>query len=960
MKKHYKVTYRGMEGKHWIAQTEDKHLIKLNLSLEQAAHWGELSSCCEPGNAFYLLNVGEENEDPACCEAEFIVFEPDYLVDISSLAECFKPYGAHPLNYTLARLQRRENTASIFLGNTANYFIDELINERDDSPVDYLSAIKGMFQTSAFEFSTCSDLNDAVKEKKFFADAQKHFDNIRKVTADLFPHAGIDREDLLLEPSFISHYLGLQGRLDIMQADYSGLIELKSGKGNEDYRTGQFIRSAENHYIQMILYLATLEFNLDQDPDSVRSYLLYSRYPLLSKERHSRKHLWEALALRNKIVAIDYAIQRKNSIDYTRRVLSAIDADKLNTKGLSGRFFDNYLSPAINKFNRNFRSLDPTEQEYILRLYTFLVKDMWFSKVGEREYEGVKRASTMWHAPFEEKLLAGEILYGLRISCNQAAEREHTIELSIPAYEDLYLPNFREGDLIVLYQRNEAEDTINNRQVFKGAIERLESERIVIRLRTRQRNPQVWNPDGLYAIEHDYMDATYNSMFRSLIGFMEANKERRDLLLARRNPDSIYQDLSEEDDLQRITDKALASQDAFLLVGPPGTGKTSMALSRMVNRVLSDNPEANILLLAYTNRAVDEICKTLSEREEEADYIRIGNELNCAPEHRNHLLERKLKPCSKRKEVIAKIKSTRIFVGTVASVWAKQELFHLKSFDMAIIDEATQLLDIHLTGLLAASNQDGQNAVRRFVLIGDHKQLPAVVLQTEEESSVQEPALNELGITNLKDSLFERLYRQYRTAGLTYAYDFLSKQGRMHPAIAAFPSQYFYDNLLRPVGLSHQQEESTYERLAFYDIQPSSEDTAEKANLGEAKQVVRLCLSLQESAQNIGIITPFRNQIALIRKLLQESGLPDHASILVDTVERFQGSQRDFIIYSFCIKTTAQLAALPNILREDDKIIDRKLNVALTRARKRLYIIGNKALLSKDALYKQLISHIND
>ena len=192
----------------------------------------------------------------------------------------------------------------------------------------------------------------------------------------------------------------------------------------------------------------------------------------------------------------------------------------------------------------------------------------------------------------------------------------------------------------------------------------------------------------------------------------------------------------------------------------------------------------------------------------------------------------------------------------------------------------------------------------------------------------------------------------------------------MHPAIAAFPSGYFYDGQLECAGLPHQTEQWTQtKRLNFHSVKPSGKELSAKINRSEAEQVVVLCTELYRNTlangeifhpQSIGVITPFRNQIALIRKLLQETNLPGFSDIVVDTVERFQGSQRDIIIYSFCIKTESQLEALPNWLEENGKRIDRKLNVALTRARKQLHIIGNEALLVKNPLYRRLLEHIND
>jgi hypothetical protein len=954
--KSLRIIFREITGEKLLAETTDKQPVTLICNESQLQELDELLPVLRPGNVFNLLNINELSSKNLFT-AEFLIFEPDYLVDISSLAECFRPYGNHFLNYTLSRLQEKEMTPSILLGNTANFFIDELINEDTNNPVDYHSAIKKMFRTSAFEFTACEALKGWKTETEFFAGSQKHFKNIRYAVQQFFPKTGINKEKAVLEPSFICNALGLQGRLDLMLSDYSAFIELKSGKAIENFRTGgQFIHSAENHYTQMILYLAVLEFNLDLKADDVRSYLLYSKYPVLSRENHSRQQLQKALCLRNQITAWEYALHTANDASITEELLSKINSNNLNTENLSGKFFDNYLAPSIDRFTVGFFCLNEREKAYFLRVYTFILKELWLSKVGEREYEGVKKASVLWNAPFEDKLIAGELLYDLKITDNCAAEKDHTIRLEIPVYRDLYLPNFRPGDTVVLYERNVATDTVNNCQVFKGAIELMEGNILIIRLRYRQKNPKVWNPNSFYAVEHDYMDTSFAGMFRALASFLNANQDRRDLILGERN---------------EVKGEVPALYPVpctlYLLVGPPGTGKTSISLKQMVEAELQKN-KTNILLLAYTNRAVDEICKALSDINQSLPYIRIGSELNCAPEFHPYLLENYLEKCSNRRDVEEVIKNCRIFVGTAASVWNKPELFRLKHFDLAIIDEATQLLEPYLLGIFCARNLSGKNAIGRFVLIGDHKQLPAVVLQSKEESQVNEPILNELGISDLSNSLFERFYRKYSEEGITSAFEMLTRQGRMHPEISAFPSEHFYDGRLESLSLPHQIEEWTRcNRLHFHSIKPLKNEFSEKANLNEALRVVEICKDLYCKCldagtvfdpNSVGIITPYRNQIALIRKKLQETKVEEFTGIAVDTVERFQGSQRDVIIYSFCVKTENQLAALPNWMEENGKRIDRKLNVALTRARKQLFIIGNAELLCKNEIYRKLIAHI--
>jgi superfamily I DNA and/or RNA helicase len=96
----------------------------------------------------------------------------------------------------------------------------------------------------------------------------------------------------------------------------------------------------------------------------------------------------------------------------------------------------------------------------------------------------------------------------------------------------------------------------------------------------------------------------------------------------------------------------------------------------------------------------------------------------------------------------------------------------------------------------------------------------------------------------------------------------------------------------------------------------------------------------------------------LIRKELQALAIPALSRISIDTVERYQGSERDVIIYSFCVNHLYQLRFLPNLTEEDGVQIDRKLNVALTRARKQLFITGVPEILSHNSIYQYLLKTI--
>ena len=908
-------------------------------------------------------------DDNGVYTPSFIVLEPDYLLDISSLAECYKDYGSHPANYFLSRLVPIENARPLLLGNIANLFLDEWIYAGEKEP-DYTECMKKAFRQYPIELAACEELRNPQKEKEFAQDCRMHFEHIRETVQKTFlqPGYNLDKNDAVLEPSYICEALGIQGRLDYMQRDMSSFIEMKSGKADEYAMQGR-LEPKENNRVQMLLYMAVLEYSMGQERRSMHPYLLYTRYPLLYPARASWAQVRRIINLRNCIVASEYGVQLHNHPSFTQRLLAQINPSVLNQKGLQGRFWEQYLKPSISRFGERMELLTPLERTYFYTLYNFITKELYTSKSGDVNCESRTGASALWLSTLDEKRDAGEILYDLTIVENHASQAHKAfIILSIPQYEETFLPNFRNGDVVVLYERNNGMDNVTNKMVFKGNIESITDNELRIRLRAAQQNPLVFPENSRYAVEHDTMDTTFRSMYLGLSSFMDANPERRELLLGQRPPrfDMAYEDriTRTTDDFERVALKAEAACDYFLLVGPPGTGKTSRALRRMVEHFYAC-PSTQVLLLAYTNRAVDEICRSLSAILPQVDYIRVGSELSCDARFRKHLLENVLAECNNRREVNIRMADCRIYVGTVASIASKPELFKLKHFDVAIVDEATQILEPQLLGILCARFKDGRNGIGKFILIGDHKQLPAVVLQSNEQSEVHDEGLRRIGLYNLKDSLFERLYRFHLQEEHCRAVDMLCRQGRMHPGVASFPNREFYAGKLEALGLPHQLENVD----APVRVIPSERDTESvsgKTNRNEARIVAQLAADVYhlyketfEVNRTLGVITPYRSQIALIRKEIQALGISALNEISVDTVERYQGSERDVIIYSFCVNYLYQLKFLPNLTEENGVWIDRKLNVALTRARRQLYITGVPDILSHNLIYRRLIQAIN-
>ena len=908
-------------------------------------------------------------DDNGVYTPSFIVLEPDYLLDISSLAECYKDYGSHPANYFLSRLVPIENARPLLLGNIANLFLDEWIYAGEKEP-DYTECMKKAFRQYPIELAACEELRNPQKEKEFAQDCRMHFEHIRETVQKTFlqPGYNLDKNDAVLEPSYICEALGIQGRLDYMQRDMSSFIEMKSGKADEYAMQGR-LEPKENNRVQMLLYMAVLEYSMGQERRSMHPYLLYTRYPLLYPARASWAQVRRIINLRNCIVASEYGVQLHNHPSFTQRLLAQINPSVLNQKGLQGRFWEQYLKPSISRFGERMELLTPLERTYFYTLYNFITKELYTTKSGDVNCESRTGASALWLSTLDEKRDAGEILYDLTIVENHASQAHKAfIILSIPQYEETFLPNFRNGDVVVLYERNNGTDNVTNKMVFKGNIESITDNELRIRLRAAQQNPLVFPENSRYAVEHDTMDTTFRSMYLGLSSFMDANPERRELLLGQRPPrfDMAYEDriARTTDDFERVALKAEAACDYFLLVGPPGTGKTSRALRRMVEHFYAC-PSTQVLLLAYTNRAVDEICRSLSAILPQVDYIRVGSELSCDARFRKHLLENVLAECNNRREVNIRMADCRIYVGTVASIASKPELFKLKHFDVAIVDEATQILEPQLLGILCARFKDGRNGIGKFILIGDHKQLPAVVLQSNEQSEVHDEGLRRIGLYNLKDSLFERLYRFHLQEEHCRAVDMLCRQGRMHPGVASFPNREFYAGKLEALGLPHQLE-NVDAPVRFIPSERDTESVSGKTNRNEARIVAQLAADVYhlyketfEVNRTLGVITPYRSQIALIRKEIQALGISALNEISVDTVERYQGSERDVIIYSFCVNYLYQLKFLPNLTEENGVWIDRKLNVALTRARRQLYITGVPDILSHNLIYRRLIQAIN-
>ena len=907
------------------------------------------------------LNLLDNTRKGSSIRPELVVVEPDFLIDISALARCFQgTYGHHPLLYTTERLRPRGNSQAMLLGNFAGAALDDIINKVDYTLSDTMNSF---FREQALQFSTCDDF----RAPQFVEDARRQSANIEEAVQALFGE--YDRTKALLEPSFVCESLGLQGRVDLMTSDMKLLVEQKAGKNynlERESRTATQGAQKEDHYVQLLLYYGILHYNFGRTDSQVDIRLLYSRYPAARGLLHvgfCRELFREAIKMRNQIVATELLIARGG----IGRIVPLLSPDIIYKNIERDGYFHRIVEPPLSNLHLQLSSLNPTERAYYERMMTFVYREQQLSKTGTGRREE-RAVSDLWKMTLAEKMEEGNIILS----------EQPAIAL-----------NFRRGDMVYLYNYDEEPD-VRKAILYKGAIEELGAGGVKVRL-NEGLSAEAIMQQGKWAIEHADSDQNTTSAVKSLYQFVTGDPAKKALLLGKRSPrqdTELRLSRSYHPHYDDVLLQAKQASDYFLLVGPPGTGKTSMALRFLVEEELTSHLSpltSHLLLTAYTNRAVDEICAMLEDAG--LDYIRIAAETACDPRFTGHLLEAMLGEKPKLDDIRRRIGEIRIVVGTTLMLQARPWIFQLKHFSLCIVDEASQILEPNLVGVLASDSID------RFILIGDHKQLPAVVQQSEEESRVDNPLLNAIGISDCRQSLFERLLRWEQHEGRTQFTGILRKQGRMHPDIAAFPNELFYrDEQLEPVPLEHQLDASLHynqpsqdalddllkqERVVFLDSEtPDASEIMEtyktnKANQAEARIVAdllrRICRFYGdrfEPGKTVGVIVPYRNQIAMIRQEVAQLGLPQLEQISIDTVERYQGSQRDVIIYSFTVTRPDQLDFLTsNCFEENDggypsdsHTIDRKLNVAITRARKQLLLTGNKEILSRNDIFRQLIA----
>ncbi len=427
---------------------------------------------------------------------------------------------------------------------------------------------------------------------------------------------------------------------------------------------------------------------------------------------------------------------------------------------------------------------------------------------------------------------------------------------------------------------------------------------------------------------------------------------------------------------------ALSARDVGIIHGPPGTGKTTAVVEVIRQAVRRGR---RVLACAPSNLAVDNIFERLLGFGESA--VRLGHPARVLPELRDHTLDllverhqdvrlaRKLikqaialfreanrytraapKPGARRQlredakslltdarrlerqAVESILDSTRVLCATTTSL--DSQILGIRRFDLAVIDEACQSTEPGCWIPLLRCN--------RVVLAGDHCQLPPTVISREAAAE------------GFGTSLFERLMMLY---GPQIARR-LTIQYRMHQAIMDFSSAEFYDGELEAAETvrSHLLQdlpgvtagpltESPVEFIdtagASYDeeVEPDGES---RLNRQEAVLVCRktqMLLDCGVSASDIALIAPYAAQVRLLREHLPIPGLE------IDSVDGFQGREKEAVLISLVRSNSkGEIGFLTDV---------RRMNVAMTRARRKLLVVGDSATLSGDPFYKRMIEYFD-
>jgi DNA replication ATP-dependent helicase Dna2 len=491
------------------------------------------------------------------------------------------------------------------------------------------------------------------------------------------------------------------------------------------------------------------------------------------------------------------------------------------------------------------------------------------------------------------------------------------------------------------------DEAVTRQEILRGIINKIDKDTLELRVRGGLRNSLRFDKDSLWAVEHDTLESSLYAPLSSLVTFLSSSSEQRKLILGLRTPEEETCTQIDDHSIDAILSRMHAAKELFIVQGPPGTGKTSGLLGKYVKQIYEDSGK-RIFILSYTNRAVDEICLCLLRAD--IPFLRIGNSSQITEQLLSNNIEGK-----RFEEIQQVVLDNRIWIATVQSsnAWYK-DMVQLFKIDEIIIDEASQIIENSILGLISQAP--------KTIMIGDQNQLGAICVQDSLPFVFEHPNLQTLHYGSYQQSLMERLYKIHNSHTEHSCTAMLRLHYRMHASIAALIGSN-YDNQLI-CGTDAQKEDLPpnpklaaflNHRLVWVSTPTSKASHYDMHQVELISGIVQNFIktgAVNDPAKELGIVAPFRAMIHVLREAIS----PIAANITIDTVERFQGSERDNIILCLPLKSESDLRLVESL--SDDGLIDRKLNVALSRAKQRIIIIGNPDICRKSIHYNQLIDDI--
>uniref|UniRef100_A0A1A7X498 DNA replication ATP-dependent helicase/nuclease n=2 Tax=Iconisemion striatum TaxID=60296 RepID=A0A1A7X498_9TELE len=403
--------------------------------------------------------------------------------------------------------------------------------------------------------------------------------------------------------------------------------------------------------------------------------------------------------------------------------------------------------------------------------------------------------------------------------------------------------------------------------------------------------------------------------------------------------------------------KVLLSKDYTLIVGMPGTGKTTTICTLV--RILHACG-FSVLLTSYTHSAVDNILLKLKRFR--VGFLRLGQGQKVHPE----ILPYTEGSVRKERDVhtlsdLEQLYNRELVVATTC-MGIKHPIFTRRQFDFCIVDEASQISQPICLGPLFYA--------RRFVLVGDHQQLPPIVQNHEartlgmDESLFKRLELHGDAVVQL--NVQYRMNRQIMSLSNSLMYDGRLECGseRTATALLTLPLLLPVQSELLSFSQSHPELDLSWVQatllpsnaVCFLDssLVPALESVEQGgvSNHTEAA-LVHMLLSLLIKAGckpgDIGVIAPYRQQLKTISTLLQS---PAFTEVEVNTVDRYQGRDKSLIVLSF-VRSTAEEGHLGELLKDW-----RRLNVAITRAKHKLLMVGSVTTLRRYSPVEKLLNHL--